>query len=96
MFNIMLVGGLLNYYAIAENQGKMPIYSNYNYESETHFTFQDKSEVKMFYLVDIFKLSFLYFSIGDIIIVLAGGLGIYSAVGFIRHRKVNTNFYKEY
>ena len=65
---ILVFGGLLNVAAIASNGGKMPVYTNLDYNSSTHFTFQDKNEVNKFFLTDIIKIGGVYHSLGDFFI----------------------------
>lgn len=69
---LFICGGMINMGVVAKNNGKMPVYSSWHYEDETHFTFQNKSEVNLFYFTDIFRIKNAYFSIGDLVMFFTG------------------------
>lgn len=70
--NLAFFGSFLNHIALMQNGWKMPVYSQeYFITDNLHFTFSDKSSVNFFYLTDIFNISNLYFSIGDLIMFIA-------------------------
>jgi len=76
---LCMFGIFLNYTVISNNECKMPFVANYHYETDTHVSFQDKSEVKYSYLSDVIeiKLFNLIVSIGDIIMVVGGFLVVF-------------------
>ncbi len=73
VFTIFFVGSSMNFVAVMNNGGKMPVlFYDFEFESERHFSYTECSEVKHCYLTDIFPLGGYIFSIGDFFIV--GGL----------------------
>lgn len=77
----MLVGASANFVAMTDNNGKMPFYSQIDYSSTTHFSFQNKDEINHYYLTDIIPFRNALFSIGDLIMFC--GLGVYGIVAFL-------------
>ncbi len=66
---IVMAGITMNFVAIDKNNCKMPVLSNYELNSENHFSFQDKNEVNFFYFSDILNFpENHYFSIGDVFV----------------------------
>lgn len=68
MLVVCIIGETFNFMAISENKGRMPVLWDAHYESDRHFTYQNISEVKSWYLTDIFTIGDYIFSIGDFII----------------------------
>ena len=59
----------MNFKVISSNNGRMPVFSNYEMDDDQHFSFQDKSEVPYFYFGDILNFpKNHYFSIGDTLV----------------------------
>lgn len=82
-----MVGMVFNFVAVSNNQGKMPVYAEWHYSDNSHFTFQDKSEVKHWVFTDIFNIKqFLYFSIGDFLMILSF-ISLTILIGFMRFSK---------
>jgi hypothetical protein len=69
---LIMSGGLMNISAVMHNGGRMPVWSDTDYSTDTHFTFQDTSSIKKFLLTDWIYIRIGYTSIGDLFI-LAGG-----------------------
>ena len=72
--------------AVANNGGKMPVL-NWNGESDKHLGFDNKSEIKYFWLsdiikIDLFKNYYSMTSLGDLFLV-AGILGSFSIMFYI-------------
>ena len=69
---IILIGGLLNTFAVARNDGMMPVYTDINCSGwdDTHFCTTNKSEIREFKLVDRFNFFGSIFSFGDLFICL--------------------------
>ena len=57
VLTLLLFGALLNTFAVSVNGGKMPVLSSNDYETSTHFTFQDKKEINNFEIVDIININ---------------------------------------
>lgn len=55
----------MNKITTSVNGGRMPVFMDYHYDSDTHFSFQDKEAIENFYLTDIFHIGNYYYSIGD-------------------------------
>lgn len=75
LLNVALIGGICNLMVVATNQGKMPVYeptSNSSITgSERHFYFNKSTDVNFYYLSDIFNIGTLYFSIGDLTLLIS-------------------------
>jgi hypothetical protein len=69
-FIIISFGALLNVLVIGFNNGKMPVKTEYNFTSETHFSFNKDSQVIWADLSDKHKIKNIYFSIGDFLMLL--------------------------
>ena len=69
---IFLFGVILNLSVIVFNESRMPVFFNIDEEvpeiDNTYIVFSDSSEVNYAFLSDIFKISKLRFSIGDVLI----------------------------
>jgi hypothetical protein len=71
-FIIMAYGGaILNMGVMLHNEGRMPVLTECEIDTQTHFSFQDYSEVRLPHFSDIFHTSYFIYSIGDIIIVVS-------------------------
>lgn len=81
---LVLVGTLLNFNVMMNNNGKMPVYFEYNYTSAGHFSFQNKSEVPYWYLSDVIPIYIGKISIGDIFIISGIFLYIWIFVGYVK------------
>jgi heme/copper-type cytochrome/quinol oxidase subunit 1 len=72
---ILLVGAILNCFAIAVNGGRMPVYtSDFIYNSSLHFTIQNLSEVNKPWLIDRWQFINQICSVGDLIIFFGATL----------------------
>ena len=69
--NLFLIGAVMNMTVVSYNEGRMPVYSSDFFQSDnTHFTFNNPSEVNMPYLADIFNFQgWIYYSVGDILLI---------------------------
>lgn len=69
---IFTIGGVCNFVAVANNDGRMPILMEGDgWRDGTHFTYNNPFEIKYWMLTDIFNIKeTLYFSIGDILIFI--------------------------
>jgi hypothetical protein len=80
-FNVMLVGGLLNFYVIAENDGAMPVkafgefYDPFGRE-RNFIQFAHDDDVNYAFLSDKHVFKNIYYSKGDVLIVVGGFLTI--------------------
>jgi hypothetical protein len=85
-----LLGIFLNLTAIFLNDFRMPVYTQNEINSKLHFTYQDFSMIKVWYLTDIFKLKGLIFSIGDVFIFIFGIAVLFMLISIqiLRYRKV--------
>jgi len=76
-FMLIIVGALLNFMAASMNDSMMPVKTEYQFNDSFHFSYQESSEVKLWFLTDIFNIkNIVVFSLGDIIV-------IFGLVGFI-------------
>lgn len=70
LYNIFLLGWVLNMGVMVVNGGKMPVQGDIPIENQnTHFLFQDKDEVERYYLVDIMGFGKYSWSIGDLFVI---------------------------
>lgn len=91
IFILFSLGILFNGMAVKLNDCRMPVYKG-NVNSYCHFSFQENSEINAFYFSDIFSVSVkdgvLFFSIGDVVLVLSLLILISYLIGyFVGHRK---------
>lgn len=73
---ILGIGGIMNGLVVDSNGGRMPVY-DFGVgvgNEDTHFSFQDKSEINLFFLSDIFRMDCgntrIMYSLGDVVITL--------------------------
>jgi hypothetical protein len=72
ILNIFFIGASLNFIAVINNHGKMPVlFNKYQFEYQKHFSFSNCKEVNYCYFSDIFTLENYHFSIGDFFIILS-------------------------
>lgn len=73
MFLMLAIWGMtMNFVVIKNNQGRMPVLSEIDYNSTTHFSFTNWSKVPYAYFSDIIYVSQIaYYSFGDIFIYFA-------------------------
>ena len=76
---VVFVGITMNFVVIVENSGKMPVLSAFIYETDEHFSYQEKSEIEYWFLSDMIEFQGSVSSIGDIIMIL----GFLSVMGII-------------
>jgi hypothetical protein len=63
-------GAITNINTMLRNDGKMPVMADFEYEDDTHFTYQNKSEVNEWLTSDIIQIGGSIISYGDILIYL--------------------------
>jgi len=68
---IMMTGMCFNFIVMTENGGKMPVYLDFNYTDEDHFSYHNFSEVKHPYYSDIFPIFNGLYSLGDLFMIFA-------------------------
>lgn len=83
IFLVLVMTGIsMNFVAITNNNCKMPVKSDFEYEKVTHKYFINKEDINYFYLVDIFPIKFgkhiIIASLGDFLITL----GIIGSITF--------------
>lgn len=67
---MFVLGGLFNTMAVAENGGKMPVYStDFAFSDDSHTIINNFSEVKNPKLIDKYPFFGFIFSIGDLIMI---------------------------
>ena len=88
LFNFLMIGGVLNSEALLRNGGKMPVLTNSQYSTTTHFSYQDKDEVERWYLTDRIKIGNYVLSIGDFLTIISGTLlGLYGVYFIIQEMR---------
>lgn len=65
-----MIGATMNAFTSKYNNNKMPVLTNYHFEDNTHFSYQDKSKVKLWIFSDIIPIGEYMYSIGDILLYL--------------------------
>jgi len=87
---IFCIGMILNMFVFSANGYLMPVKSEreYNFNNNKHFTYQNNSEVKLWLLTDwLFikiKNNIIYFSIGDLIILVSILTLIYNTISLLK------------
>ena len=71
LFNSIFIGALFNQEALLKNGGKMPVLSDYQYSTSTHFSYQDKDDVELWYFTDWIKWERYIWSLGDFMMVIS-------------------------
>lgn len=66
----IIIGAVMNFLVITNNGGRMPVLDSFKYVSETHFSYQDNSEIEFPQFSDKLALGRIIFSIGDLIMFL--------------------------
>jgi len=77
---IMMVGMTCNFIVMMENNGKMPVISEYEYNDKYHFTYQNFSGIRYPYLSDYIRIQYSLFSIGDLIMLFAFILALLAVI----------------
>src|SRR3972149_3653203 len=86
LLNLAQLGAVLNLTALYNNGGKMPVLTESKYSNPTHFSYQDKDEIELWFLTDIISIRNSVFSIGDFLIIFSGITISYYSVIFIKDR----------
>jgi len=68
-FSLLCIGISLNFKAVQTNEGRMPVVSNLDLKTDTHYYFKDVSKINNLHLVDIYPIKDYTISIGDILII---------------------------
>lgn|SRR3990167_9694480 len=86
---LIIIGMGLNFEVVFSNDNKMPVKTNWDYVTKTHFSYQDKTEINHWYFSDIIRFGGYIYSIGDVLIYL-GYLGHFITIGLvIKLKKLN-------
>jgi len=95
LISIIILGALFNVFVVATNDGRMPVYS-LSQDTDTHFGFQEREEINNWFLSDIFRLPIknpsIFFSIGDVIMILSYFVLIYTVYQLYDISKNRKNF----
>jgi len=89
-FAIMILGISANFIVIQTNNGMMPVWSNHMYNSTTHFTITNVSEVNNLQFADMWNVYNGIWSIGDILMILGCALSLYAYFTFLYNITINT------
>ena len=72
---MLLCGAVLNVSAVAYNDGRMPVYNPENkygnLNTTYHFSFQNFEDIKKPFLVDVIRIGFYQYSVGDLIMFVS-------------------------
>ena len=77
---IIMIGMACNFFVIRSNSMRMPFYSIYDYETETHFSYTNSSEINYWFLSDIVPIGNRLWSTGDLIMLLGVSMFIVTYV----------------
>lgn len=78
---LCLLGATFNINVLLSNGLKMPVYSQtLNYNSDTHFTYNDTSKINYPFFSDWIHVGNSYYSIGDIIMFISLSATIFYVV----------------
>jgi len=82
LFNITsgihIAGSAMNVLAIKSNDFRMPVYSELNYSTDSHFSFTEKEEINNYLLTDIIPFGNWMWSVGDFLV--AGASALYLSI----------------
>ncbi len=83
----LLAGAFTNNWALTTNEGRMPVLTDYYRDSNTHFDYQNISEINDHQFSDKYKLpipnGFIMYSLGDVLIVLGGLIATFGLLYFV-------------
>lgn len=66
---LVLIGAKLNFTVMIDNDGRMPLqWDFYSLDVDEYVLWDERAQVKLWWLGDNFKLWFIVFSLGDILI----------------------------
>jgi len=94
---VLILGIIMNFIVVKENKGLMPVLTEAEFETNEHFSFQDKGEVSYWFLGDIIPIGKSISSLGDLLI--KGSVGGYIAIiiyKFVIWFKENSIFPQKY
>ena len=80
LFGSIVVGGALNKLAIYNNDGRMPVRSDWVWQTSTHFAYDNKSQVNLWFLSDFIPIGHARLSIGDAIMLSGVFLNVMACV----------------
>lgn len=89
-FLIMLMGGASNFSVMENNNCKMPVLSQYSYETGEHISFDWDNKPSKWYLSDIITIRKHIYSIGDILLI-TGALSIFLFMFLYNHIMFKNN-----
>ncbi len=75
-FVIIILGASANFIVIQNNDRKMPVWTNYNINSDKHFVIRDVLEVEYLHFADIYSIKNQAWSLGDFLLI--GGIMLMS------------------
>lgn len=81
---ILMAGIVCNGVAVKENSCKMPVKSDYEFETDCHFSYTDSDTVKFSIFTDIIPVKFGTASIGDFFLLIGVILIILSCFFYIK------------
>ena len=75
---LIITGITCNYTAIKNNEGRMPVLveGNYEYKTKTHISYVEQNEVEYPFFSDRFHFLHYNYSIGDAFLIIFGAMGI--------------------
>ena len=104
VYTIILIGAMMNFIAMINNQGMMPVKSDFYLSDETHFSYVFDFEVQYSLLTDRYRLdlnssNYFYYSLGDILLVLGGllfvGMTVWDSINSYQLIKIKKGLIKE-
>lgn len=78
-FIMLIMGAMFNCWVIIKNNLKMPVWTKFYFETDTHIGFVYPHEINYFILSDIIRVGHIYFSVGDLYMFI-GVIGIITIV----------------
>jgi hypothetical protein len=68
---LIMVGMFFNFQAIKDGKGKMPVLSDYRFETDEHYGYIHKDEVPNWILTDFIETKNYIWSIGDFMMIIS-------------------------
>ena len=101
LLTLILVGASFNHVAVKNNEGKMPVLeeNDYQWETEDHVSYQNKSEIENPFFSDRFSFLNYVCSIGDFFMIVSGIIWlvvcILAAISHTKSQKLIENKFKK-
>lgn len=91
----VVLGIAANFVVMTENDGKMPVWSDFNFDSDRHFRIYDVNDVNYLHLADIWEVWGSILSIGDLLMAFGVFLWIMSGLVYTTNIIINVILWRQ-